>query len=76
MVERYAGELSKADRIRILVRVNFGYYVVERILLRCFNEPVKALLREEVLKNVSFIGGINLKKMWMDLLENSRLGKL
>jgi hypothetical protein len=68
--------LSKADRIRILVRVNFGYYVVERILLRCYNEPVKALLRDEVIKNVSFIGGISLKKMWTDLLENSRLGKL
>ena len=68
--------MSKADRIRILVRVNFGYYVVERILLRCYNEPVKALLRDEVIKNVSFIGGISLKKMWTDLLENSRLGKL
>lgn len=72
----YADELCVADRIRILVRVNYGYYVVERVLLRCHNEPAKAKLRDEVFKNLSFIGANNLKTKWVDLLEKSRLGLL
>lgn len=72
----YAEEVCRADRIRILARVNYGYYVVERILLRCFNEPIKARLREEITKNLSYIGASNLKNKWLDLIENSKLGLL
>jgi hypothetical protein len=68
----YAEELGKTDRIRIIARVNYGYYVVERILLRCTNEQVKTQLRDEVLRNISYIGTTNLKNKWMDLLERSR----
>lgn len=72
----YADELGKTERVRILVRVNYGYYVVERILLRCSSEQVKAKLRDEVLRNVSYIGANNLRNKWIDLLEKSRLGLL
>lgn len=76
IIQMYSEELCKADRIRILVRVNYGYYVVERVLLRCTNEQVKAALREEVFKNLGYIGANNLKCKWMDLLEKSRLSIL
>lgn len=76
MVCTYADELCLADRMRILVRVNYGYYVVERVLLRCFNEPVKARLRDEVYRNLNFVGANNLRSKWMDLIEKSRLGLL
>lgn len=68
----YAEELCRAERVRILVRVNYGYYVVERILLRCLNEQAKQKLRDEVTKNISYIGASNLKSKWLDLLEKSR----
>jgi hypothetical protein len=68
--------LGKTERIRILVRVNYGYYVVERILLRCTQEHVKHKLRDEVMKNIGYIGANNLKNKWLDLLERSRLGLL
>jgi hypothetical protein len=76
VIAMYAEELCVADRIRILVRVNYGYYVVERLLLRCNNDAVKEKLRNEVYKNISFIGGNNLKDKWLDLLEKSRQGLL
>jgi hypothetical protein len=48
MIENYALELSTDDKIRILIRVNYGFYVIERILLRCKNEELNAKIREEV----------------------------
>ena len=76
MIAIYSEELGRSDRLRILVRVNYGFYVIERILLRCTNEFVKAKLRDEVTKNIGFVGAANLKAKWMDLLERSRLGLL
>jgi len=55
-VELYATELSRGDKIRILIRVNYGYYVVERILLRCLNEEAKEKLRDDVYKNLNYLG--------------------
>jgi hypothetical protein len=72
----YASELSRNDKIRILIRVNYGYYVVERILLRCFNEQIKARLRDEVYKNMIYLGANMLKNKWLDLLERSKNGTL
>ena len=72
----YADELGKSDKIRILIRVNYGYYVVERILLRCDSESSKARLRDEVFKNLNYLGANNLKNKWMELLEKSRTGML
>jgi hypothetical protein len=60
----YALELAKVDRIRIIIRVNYGYYVVERILLRCINKEVKDTLSNEVLRNLSYSGGTSLKQKW------------
>lgn len=37
----YAKEFGDGDKIRILIRVNYGYYVIERIMMRCFNEELK-----------------------------------
>jgi hypothetical protein len=59
-----------------LIRVNYGFYVIERILLRSTNDQLKNELREEIFNNLSFIGTINLKNKWIDLLERSRLGLL
>jgi len=72
----YAQELSHSDRIRILIRVNYGYYVVERILMRSFNETANAALRNEVSKNLGYLGGSSLKIKWLELLDNSKTGRL
>lgn len=34
----YAYEMIEGDKMRILIRNNYGYYVVERILMHCLNE--------------------------------------
>jgi hypothetical protein len=49
---------------------------VERILLRCFNESLKSNLRDEIMRNISYIGANNLRSKWIDLLEKSKLGLL
>ena len=67
----YANEISKNEKLRILIRVNYGYYVVERILIRCHNESVKANLRDEIWKNLGYLGNNLLKNKWYDLLERS-----
>ena len=72
----YALELAKADRIRIIIRVNYGFYVVERILLRCMNKEVKDILSNEVLRNLSYSGGNSLKQKWQELIEKYKSGLL
>ena len=72
----YADELSRDDRMRILIRVNYGYYVVERALMRCENEESKARLRDEVYKSLRYLGANNLKNKWVELVEKSRNGHL
>ena len=72
----YADEVCKHDKMRILIRVNYGYYVVERILLRCFHEESKARLREEVYKSLGYLGANNLKNKWIELIEKSKAGIL
>jgi hypothetical protein len=62
--------------MRILIRVNYGYYVVERLLIRCFNENVKAALRNEVSKNMGFLGGNALKNKWSEVIRLSQAGIL
>ena len=62
--------------MRILIRVNYGYYVVERILIRCHDENVKAVLRNEVTKNLGYLGGNSLKNKWLELLRLSQAGLL
>lgn len=73
---RYASELTRTDRIRIVVRVNYGYYVIERILLRCFNEAIKQALRNEIMKNMKSMGANSLKAKWLDLVDRSSKGLL
>ena len=53
--------------MRILIRVNYGYYVIERILLRCEDEKIKVLIKKEIFKNVNFLGGNSLKNKWVEL---------
>lgn len=69
----YADEIIKEDRMRILIRVNYGYYVVERILLRCEDENTKTELKKEIFKNVNFLGGNSLKNKWMELAKKSTM---
>lgn len=42
VIEMYANEVLKGDIMRVLVRVNYGYYVIERILMNCKNENLNA----------------------------------
>lgn len=67
----YANEVIKEDRMRILIRVNYGYYVIERILLRCDDEKIKAEVKKEIFKNVNFLGGNSLKNKWVELARKS-----
>ena len=52
MIALYAKELSISDRVRVLIKVNYGFYVIERVLLRSTDEQVKAPLRDEVFNNI------------------------
>ena len=72
----YANELCKGDKMRILIRVNYGYYVVERVLLRCLNEECKRALRQEINKNLIYLGGNSLRNKWCELVEKSQAGLL
>lgn len=56
MIALYAQELCKAERVRVLIKVNYGYYVIERVLLRSHDEQVKAPLRDEVFNNIGLVG--------------------
>ena len=76
IVSLYAEELSKSERVRILVRNIYGYYVVERVLMRCTNEAQKSVLCDEILKNLAFLGNKTLKTKWFDLINRSKIGKL
>ena len=70
-IQQYAEEMIKEDRMRILIRVNYGYYVIERILLRCENEKVKADIKKEIIKNANFLGGNSLKNKWLEIARKS-----
>ena len=60
--------------MRILVRVTYGYYVIERILQRSTNDEVKVAVRAEAIKNFKHIGVNSLKTKWMELLEKTDVG--
>lgn len=76
VVELYAMEIIEGDKMRILIRNNYGYYVVERILMHCLNESINLKLRSEISKNVGFLGGNPLKTKWLELIEKSSKGIL
>ncbi|CDW82681.1 pumillio protein 3 [Stylonychia lemnae] len=73
-VEMYAQEIIEGDKLRILIRNNYGYYVVERILMHCLSEQLNQKLRQEILKNVNTLGGNQLRNKWLDLIEKSKSG--
>lgn len=54
--------------MQILIRINYGYYVIERILQKCTDETLRRAVSGEVIKNFKHIGTHNLKKKWSDLL--------
>lgn len=64
----FTGELISCDKLRILMRVTYGYYVIERILQKSTNEHTKAAVRAEALKNFKHIGVNSLKSKWTELL--------
>lgn len=70
----YAAEICEGDKLRILIRNNYGYYVVERILMHCQSEDLNQRLRAEINKNVGFLGGNPLKNKWLDLVNKSKMG--
>eukprot|EP00347_Sterkiella_histriomuscorum_P010240 403377054 len=74
IVEMYALEIIEGDKLRILIRNNYGYYVVERILIHCLNDQLNWKLRGEIMKNLGFLGGNPLKNKWVDLIEKSNNG--
>jgi len=47
--------LTKTERVRVLVKVNYGFYVIERVLLRSTDEQVKGPLRDEVFNNLGLV---------------------
>ncbi len=76
MVDLYASTLSLNENVRALIRNIYGYYVVERVLMRCTNDTLKQQLRDEVLQNLPYLGNKNLKHKWIDLIEKSKMGEL
>jgi len=72
----YAAELARSERVRILIRNIYGYYVVERVLMRCQDEGIKEDLRNEVIRNLSYLSNKALRTKWQDLVERSRSGQL
>lgn len=67
----YAIEIASGDKLRILIRNNYGYYVVERILMHCQNEQLNHRVRSEINKNIGFLGGNPLKNKWLSLIDKS-----
>ncbi len=55
MIAQYGQELTKTERVRVLVKVNYGFYVIERVLLRSTDEQVKGPLRDEVFNNLGLV---------------------
>ncbi len=72
----YALELCKEDILRVIIRVSYGYYVVERVLINCKNELLINKLRSQVFKSVSLLGGQLIRKKWLDMLDKSARGLL
>lgn len=70
----YASELAHGDKLRILIRVNYGYYVVERVLMNCHDSRLNEQLRSEICKNLCYLGGNALKNKWLDLVDKSARG--
>lgn len=70
----FAQEIISGDKMRILVRVTYGYYVIERILQRSNDEGLKEAVRAEAVKNFKHIGVNSLKSKWSDLLESMEVG--
>ena len=68
----YAEELSESDRVRIMIRNIFGYYVLERILMRCEDDLIKEKLRQEIEKNSVHLSIKQLRAKWLDLISRSR----
>lgn len=75
-MESYGIALTDKDKLRILVRVNYGYYVVERILIRCNNEEIKANLRNYISSCFPYLGSNQLKNKWVEMLNLSSRGIL
>lgn len=72
----YAQEVCKADILRVLVRVNYGYYVVERILMNCKNEELNTQLRTLAQKNLVHLGSNSLRNKWLSMIDKSQKGVL
>ncbi len=71
-----AQELTKSERIRIMIRNIFGYYVVERILMRSSDNSVTSFLCEEISKNLAYLGNKQLKAKWIDLIDKCKKQEL
>ena len=48
--------------------------MVERILMHCQNEILNQKLRNEINKNIGFLGGNPLKNKWVSLVDKSLNG--
>ena len=53
----YSKELNKAESLKILIKNNFGFYVLERILVQCEDENVINSMKQEIKKGLQALVG-------------------
>ena len=72
----YAETVSTGESLRYLFKNIYGYYVIERVLMRCVDEQLKQELRAECEANLSHLQNKSLKVKWLELIDLSIRGEL
>jgi hypothetical protein len=67
-VTGFVRELATRDKMKILTRNLYGFFVVERSLMRCRDENISKNLRTEINSSIQGLSDKNLKTKWKNLL--------
>ena len=59
-IKAYSEELNNAESLKILIKNNFGFYVLERFLIQCTDMDIISSLRANIKKGLQSLIGSNL----------------
>lgn len=63
-------------KLKVLVRNLYGFFVIERVLMRLKNLKVYALIEEEIRTQIQNLSDKNLKHKWQNLLNRNYLDSI
>jgi hypothetical protein len=59
-IKAYSEELNNAESLKILIKNNFGFYVLERFLIQCTDMEIISSLRINIQKGLQSLIGSNI----------------